>query len=428
MKGFAKSIALMAEARNVLVGGVNSPVRAFRNLDVPAPFMERGEGASIEDADGNRYVDYVLSWGPLILGHCHPDVVQAIQKQAGKALTFGAPTELETSLARKIQTHFPLMEKIRFVSSGTEACMSAIRAARGFTGRNLLLKFDGCYHGHADSLLVKSGSGLLTHAHPDSAGVSSQVAASTLVARFNDLESVSSLVKAYPEQIAAIMLEPVTGNMGVLLPEPQFLQGLRTLCDQHGIVLIFDEVMSGYRVSMGGATAVYGVTPDMVVLGKVIGGGLPVGAYGGKKAIMSCVSPEGPVYQAGTLSGNPLGMVSGLTTLTILEELNPWKQLQDYVTKLEQGLGDLLNAKGIPYTMNSACSMFTLFFVDGPVRVKEDVDRHEKSLFKKFFEGMLRHGIYLPCSQYEACFVSVCHGHRELSRTLDAAGKVLAGI
>ncbi|MBW7875195.1 MAG: glutamate-1-semialdehyde 2,1-aminomutase [Candidatus Cloacimonetes bacterium] len=425
---FEKSKKSMQEARQVLVGGVNSPVRAFRNLNVPAPFIKRGEGAYLYDEDNNRYLDYVLSWGPLLLGHLDSDVVEAMKKQLSLGITFGAPTALETELALLVREFFPVMEKIRFVSSGTEAIMSAIRVARGFTSRNLIVKFDGCYHGHADSLLVKAGSGMLTHAHPDSAGVSEATASSTLVAEFNNLDSVRNLFLARKGEIACVLLEPVTGNMGVIAPEPGFLEGLRTLCDEHNSLLIFDEVMTGFRVTMGGACELYGVKPDMVCLGKIIGGGMPVGAYGGKKEIMSLVSPEGPVYQAGTLSGNPLGMACGLATLQKIRKMNPYGNICDFVTNLKDGLGELLKKKGIEYTINSVGGMFTLFFTKGPVRSKSSVDLHDKELFQKFFEGMLQEGIYLPCSQYEAVFVSVKHTSLELEMTLTAAKKVLQAI
>jgi glutamate-1-semialdehyde 2,1-aminomutase len=425
---FENSQKLMQEAKEVLVGGVNSPVRAFRNVSVPAPFIKRGEGAYLFDEDNNRYLDYVLSWGPLLLGHLDSDVVNAMKEQLNFGVSFGAPSQLETELALLIREFFPVMQKLRFVSSGTEAIMSAIRVARGYTKRNLLLKFDGCYHGHADALLVKAGSGMLTHAHPDSAGVSEALASSTLVAEFNNLQSVANLLNAHKGQVSCVLLEPVTGNMGVIAPEPGFLQGLRSLCDEHGCLLIFDEVMTGFRVSMGGACELYGVEPDMVCLGKIIGGGMPVGAYGGKKEIMSLVSPEGPVYQAGTLSGNPMGMACGLATLRKIRQINPFPSIRDFVTKLEDGLAELLKKKGIEYTINSVGGMFTLFFVKGPVTAKSSVDKHDKEMFRQFFEGMLRAGVYLPCSQYEAVFVSVKHTDLELEMTLSAAKKVLEAI
>lgn len=426
MANSKKSQELYEQARGILVGGVNSPVRSFRGMDVPPPFMRSAKGSYLADEDGNPWLDYVLSWGPMILGHGNESVLKAVHEQVERALSFGAPTELETLLAYQVQKFYPLMEKIRFVSSGTESCMSAIRLARGATGRDLIVKMNGCYHGHVDSLLVKAGSGALTHASPDSAGVPEGIAATTLIAEYNDLESVRQQFLQHPKDIAAVIVEPVPGNMGVLLPKKGWLEGLRALCDEFGALLIFDEVMSGFRVARGGAVERFAVKPDLICLGKVIGGGMPVAAYGGSRELMASVSPEGPVYQAGTLSGNPVGMACGLATLKCLDELNPWNDMEKYCQDLVDKILAQAANLNIAMQANVCGSMFTLFFSQKEILSKADVDQCDMERFKAFFHGMFCRGVYLPPSQYEACFVSVCHRDKELEMTVQAASDALA--
>ena len=420
-----RSEALAQRARKVLVGGVNSPVRAFKAVGGDPVFFERGEGARMWDADGNEYIDYVGSWGPLILGHAHPAVVQAVTDAAQRGFSFGACAEPEVDLAELVCSMMPSLQRVRMVNSGTEATMSALRAARGFTGRTRIVKFEGCYHGHADGLLVKAGSGALTFGVPDSAGVPPDVARATLTATFNDLDSVRQTVAV--GDVAAIILEPVAGNMGVVPPAPGFLEGLRELCDAEGIVLIFDEVMTGFRVARGGAQTRFGVTPDLTCFGKVIGGGLPVGAYGGRAEIMDCVSPSGPVYQAGTLSGNPLAMAAGLATLRLLDD-GVFAGLEETAGDLETGLLDASVAAGLPTSVNRVGAMLTLFHSPDPVTDYASATRCDTDRFGRWWRGMLQRGIFLPPSQFEALFVSAAHTAADIDQTLSAAREVLAEL
>ncbi len=416
----SKSQALFERASRAIPGGVNSPVRAFRSVGGTPIFMTRAEGCYLWDADGNRYIDYVGSWGPFILGHGHPAVVEAIERQARNATSFGAPSELEIELAELIKSFLPSIDLIRMVSSGTEATMSAIRLARGYTGRAKIIKFEGCYHGHADSFLIKAGSGALTLGVPNSPGVTEGTARDTLNARYNDLASVQSLVAANTADVAAIIIEPVAGNMGVVPGTQEFLSGLRQLCDSNGIVLIFDEVMSGFRVARGSAQAIYNITPDITTLGKIIGGGLPVGAFGGKKEIMTQISPLGPVYQAGTLSGNPLAMAAGIATLTVLKEQGFYDRLEISAKKLEEGTRKNLEQFHIHATQNRVGSMATLFFADRPVTDFESATSSNTALYARYFHAMLDRGIYLAPSQYEAYFVSAAHTDEVIAKTLAA--------
>lgn len=422
----AKSEAAFEAAKQVLPGGVNSPVRAFRSVGGNPVFIEKAKGAYIWDLDGNRYIDYVGTWGPAILGHAHPQVIQRIQQAAENGTSFGAPTLLETEMAQRVIDMVPSIEKVRFVSSGTEAVMSAIRLARAYTGRAKIIKFEGCYHGHSDYLLVKAGSGAATHGVPDSAGVPASTAAETLNAEFNNLSSVRQLFETYPEQIAGILLEPVAGNMGCIPPEPGFLEGLRKIADETGACLIFDEVMTGFRVAPGGAQERYGVTPDITCLGKIVGGGLPVGAYGGKLEIMAQVAPDGPMYQAGTLSGNPLAMAAGLETLNLLRQPGVYEQLEQRSKQLGEGLKAICTRKGIPHYLTAVGAMTTLFFVDGPVKNYQDVCRFDRERFNRFFWGMLDRGIYLAPSQFEAGFLSLAHTEADIQKTLAAAEEAIS--
>jgi glutamate-1-semialdehyde 2,1-aminomutase len=414
---------LFAEALALMPGGVSSPVRAFRAVGGSPFFVERGEGAYLVDVDGNRYVDYVLSWGPLILGHAHPRVVAALERAVRDGTSFGAPSPLELELAGLIRDAMPSLELVRFVNSGTEATMSALRVARAFTARSKVVKFVGCYHGHADLLLVQAGSGVATLGLPDSPGVTQGAVADTLTAPYNDLAAVERLCVTH-DDIAAVIVEPVAGNMGLVLPEEGFLQGLRDLTTAHGAVLVFDEVMTGFRVHPGGAQALYGVTPDLTTLGKVIGGGLPVGAYGGRREIMELVAPAGPVYQAGTLSGNPLAMTAGIETLRVLAGPGVWDGLERATDRLVVGL----SSPGGSVQVSSVGSMFGLFFTDGPVRGWDDARTADTERFAAFHRAMLAKGVYLAPSQFEAGFVSTAHGDREIDATVDAAREALAGL
>jgi glutamate-1-semialdehyde 2,1-aminomutase len=415
-----KSEALIERARRSIPGGVNSPVRAFKGVGGTPLFFERGEGAYLTDADGNRFIDFVGSWGPMILGHSHPEIVKAVQEQAEASLGFGAPTELEIDLAEQVIGMMPSIEKLRMVNSGTEATMSAIRLARGFTGRDMILKFAGCYHGHSDSLLVKAGSGLLTLGIPNSPGVPEAVAANTLTVPFNDLSAVSSIFGEYGERIAAVILEPVAGNMGCIPPVPGFLQGLREITSTHGALLIFDEVMTGFRVARGGAQARYDVSPDLTTLGKIIGGGLPVGAFGGRADIMDHIAPVGNVYQAGTLSGNPLATVAGLTMLRMLTEA-VYTDLEAKTDYFVKGLSARAEAAGVTTTLNAVCGMFGLFFTAGEVTGFDHVANADVDRFNRFFHAMLDNGVYLAPSAFEAGFISTAHSAEVLDATLDAA-------
>jgi len=423
-----KSESLFAAAKKVIPGGVNSPVRAFKSVGCNPIFIEKAAGSKIFDADGNAYIDYVGSWGPMILGHCHPKVVEAIQKTAASGASFGAPTARETELAELVIQAYPNIEKIRMVSSGTEATMSAIRLARGFTGRDKILKFDGCYHGHADSLLVKAGSGLATFGVPTSPGVPADFAKYTLTATYNDLDEVKQMTTANKGEIACIILEPIAGNMGCVPPAPGFLEGLRRLCTAEGIVLIIDEVMTGFRVAFGGAQERFNVRGDLVCLGKIIGGGLPVGAFGGKREIMESLSPEGGVYQAGTLSGNPLAMSAGIATLKLLQEEGFYQQLEEKSAYLEKGLLQVAGNSSIATCWQRVGAMFCTFFQAGPVNSFADALKSDTEIFGKFFRNMLDHGINLAPSQFEAGFMSVAHSREDLDRTIAAAEKSFAAL
>lgn len=410
----------------MLVGGVDSPVRAFKHVDGIPLFVRSGEGPYLYTEDDRVYVDYVLSWGPLLLGHAHPRVVSAITAAAQKGTSFGAPTVAETQLARRVQHFFPSMEKLRFVNSGTEACMSAIRVARGFTGRPLLVKFEGCYHGHADSLLVAAGSGGLTHGCPDSAGVTAEVAAQTLVLPYNDIDAVHELFLKNGHRIAGVIVEPVCGNMGVVLPRPDFLPTLRRLCTTYGSLLIFDEVMTGFRVHPGGAQALYGIQPDLTCLGKVVGGGLPCAAYGGSAAIMASVAPEGPVYQAGTLSGNPVAMAAGLAMLETLEI--DFAKALDYTTRLCEGISRIISKLDVPVQVVQCGTMFCLIFSREPIFSLADVQLSDLACFKQYFWGMLEAGVYVAPSQFEANFVSAVHDQAAFDHTLQAVERVFGEV
>ena len=423
----AQSNTAFEAARHVMPGGVSSPARACKSVGAQPVFIDGAEGAWLQDIDGNSYIDYVGAFGPMILGHNHPSVVSAIQVQAARGLSYGAPTPEETALAERIASIVPSVDRVRLVNSGTEATMSALRLARGFTGRARFIKFAGCYHGHADSLLVKAGSGALTLGTPDSAGVTAGAAGDTLVASFNDLDSVARLFTAHPGEIAAVLVEPVAGNMGVVPPQPGFLEGLKELTEVNGAVLIFDEVMTGFRVALAGAQGRYGVTPDLTCLGKIVGGGLPVGAYGGREEIMASVAPEGPVYQAGTNSGNPLSMAAGITTLDLLVTEDPYPRLETLGARLQAGLETQLRETGCPGVVQRVGSMITLFFTAGPVVSVDDVTPEATARFGRFWRGAREQGIMLPPSQYEAWFISAAHDEALIDETIQRLGPALAG-
>jgi len=416
-----KSEALWKEANQVLVGGVNSPVRAFKGVGGNPFFAQSGKGPHVIDADGNALIDYVLSWGPLVLGHAHPAVTEAVRKALESGASFGIPTEAEIRLAEKLIAHMPALEKVRLVNSGTEATMSAIRLARGHTGRDLIVKIEGCYHGHVDSLLVKAGSGLTTLGVPTSPGVPEAYAAATLTMPFNDLESAHEIFNVHGANIAAVIVEPVAGNMGLILPEPGYLEGLRVITQNYGSLLIFDEVMTGFRVGLGGAQGRYGVKPDLVALGKVIGGGLPVGAYGGPAEIMDKLSPLGPVYQAGTLSGNPLATAAGLATLEILEGPGVFEGIEARLAQLLAGLGTLASEAGVAICTAQAGTMGGFFFQEGPVRNYQEALKSDTDIYARFFWAMLDQGVYFAPSQYEAAFCSAAHDEAIIDKTLEAA-------
>jgi len=415
-----KSRRLFARAVDVLPGGVDSPVRAFKSVGGTPLFIKRAWGSTIEDVDGNRYVDYVMSWGPLIHGHAPKGLLKAINGTARRGTSFGAPSPLENELGVLVRKLVPSMERVRFVSSGTEAAMSAVRLARAFTGRDRIIKFEGCYHGHGDAFLVKAGSGATTLGIPTSPGVPAAVVADTLLARYNDLDSVSQLCAAHEGSIAALIVEPIAGNMGLVPPADGFLRGLRELCSRQGIILIFDEVISGFRASAGGAQGVYGIRPDLTCLGKIIGGGLPVGAYGGRAEIMAKVAPAGPVYQAGTLSGNPIAMTAGIWAL---ERLSPrlYKDLARLGTTLAAGLADAARAADVPLQVNAQGSLLTPFFISSPVRDYSSALRSNTDAYAAFFQGMLARGVYPPPSQFEAWFLSAAHADRDIRKTIAAA-------
>jgi len=421
----SRSSSLFSSAQRLMPGGVNSPVRAFRGVGGTPFFVARAAGARIEDVDGRSYVDFLGSWGPLILGHAHPSVVEALGDAARRGTSYGAPTEGEVEMAALIARAMPSMEMMRLVSSGTEAAMSAIRLARGATGRDLVVKFDGCYHGHADSLLVKAGSGGATFGVPDSGGVPAALAALTVALPFNDLDAVSRLMAARGHEVAVVVVEPVAGNMGVVPPAPGYLQGLRDLCTRHGALLLFDEVITGFRVAPGGAQARYGVRPDLTCLGKIIGGGLPVGAYGGRRDLMEQISPLGPIYQAGTLSGNPLAVAAGLATLRALADPAVYERLETLGARVESGLVDAARHAGVPLTVNRVGSMLTAFFAASPVVDLTSAKRSDTARYARFFHAMLERGVFLAASQFEAAFVSLAHTDDDLEAAARAAREAM---
>src|SRR5262249_21314918 len=423
-----KSRECFERACRVIPGGVNSPARAFGGVGGDPLFIRRGEGPHLYDVDGNRLLDYVGSWGPHILGHAHPAIVAAVREALAAGTSFGAPTEIETALAEAVIAAMPSIESVRMVNWGTEATMSAIRVARGFTGRDAIVKFAGCYHGHVDSLLVKAGSAATTLGVPSSPGVPKGCTADTVCLEFNDLGQLEQLFHLRNGQIAAVIVEPVVGNMGVVLPQPGFLEGLEALCRRDGALLIFDEVMTGFRVAYGGAQGRYGIKPDLTTLGKIIGGGMPVGAYGGRADVMRKVSPLGPVYQAGTLSGNPLAMACGLATLRVLKEEDPYPRLERETRRLAEGLAQAARSAGLPHSVAHIGSMFTLFFHDAPVTNYTIASRCDTQRFSRYFWGMIERGIYLPCSQFEANFVSAAHAPVDIDTTIAAARDVLGSF
>ena len=425
---FSRSSQLFAVAKEIIPGGVNSPVRAFKSVGADPLFVKRAAGDRIVDVDGNEFIDFVGSWGPMILGHCHPQVVAAVKSAADNGASFGAPTELEITLAEMVIKAVPSIEMVRMVSSGTEATMSAIRLARGYTGRDKILKFSGCYHGHSDALLVKAGSGAATFGVPDSPGVPSDFARHTLTATYNDLDSVRKLVADNKGEVACVIIEPIAGNMGTVPPRAGFLEGLRQLCSAEGILLIFDEVMSGFRVAYGGAQELFGVTPDMTTLGKIIGGGLPVGAFGGKKEIMALLSPSGGVYQAGTLSGNPLAMSAGIATLKLLQEPGFYQRLEEKSAYVAEGIAKAAKDAGYPIYSTRVGSMFCAFFTKAEVHDWDSAATSDTAAFAKYFRLMLEEGIYLAPSQFETAFVSAAHTTDDLDRTIAAAAKCFKAL
>ena len=414
---------LMARAERTIPGGVNSPVRAFRGVGGTPVFFASGSGATVTDVDGNRYLDYVGSWGPMLQGHAFPPVLEAVRERCLGGLGFGAPTEVEVALAEAVAARIPGIEQVRMVNSGTEAVMSAIRLARAYTERDLIVKFQGCYHGHSDALLANAGSGLLTLGLPDSPGVPADVAKHTLTAPYNDADAAAALFKRYGSQVAALIVEPVAGNMGCVPPRSGFLEALRQLTADAGSLLIFDEVITGFRVARGGAQAMYGVTPDLTTLGKVIGGGLPVGAFGGRREVMARIAPLGDVYQAGTLSGNPLAMSAGLAMLNSLDDAT-YETLASTTTALAQGVRDRASQHGMPLAVNTVCGMFSLFFTAGPVQSFDDVAAADAGRYRRFFHAMLDRGVYFAPSAFETAFVSAAHGDAEVAQTLDAVDEV----
>lgn len=427
-KGLKKSLALFEDAQKFIPGGVNSPVRAFKSVGLNPPFIVKGNGSRIYDVDGNNYVDFVGSWGPLILGHRHPTVIEALTKCLEIGTSFGAPTEMETELARFIVEIFPSVDMVRMVNSGTEATMSALRLARAYTKRDKIIKFEGCYHGHADHLLIQAGSGALTMGIPSSPGVPETIASNTISVQYNNLEALTAVFANMGNQIAAVILEPVAGNMGCIPPQPGFLEGIKKLTDKNGSLLVFDEVMTGFRVAFGGAQLLYDIEPDITTFGKIIGGGLPVGAYGGKQDIMEMVAPQGPVYQAGTLSGNPLAMTAGLTTLKLLQEPHVYAELEQKSARLEQGLKAAAEQHGIRATFNRVGSMFTTFFTNEKVIDLETATTADTQIFAKFFRGMLERGVYLGPSQFEASFMSLAHTEEDIDLTIEAASQAFQGL
>ncbi len=423
-----KSIRLFDKAKEILPGGVSSPVRAFRAVGGQPLFIDSGQGPYLFDVDGNRFIDYVLSWGPLVLGHAHESVVSALENALRKGTSYGAPSPLEIQLAELVQVFMPRIEMIRFVNSGTEATMSALRLARAYTNRNKIITFEGCYHGHADLLLVQAGSGVATLGLPDSPGVPPATVQDTLVGRYNDLKSIEALFNQFPGEIAAVIIEPVAGNMGVVPPVEGFLEGLRTVTQQHESLLIFDEVMTGFRVHPGGAQTLYDIQPDLTTLGKVIGGGLPVGAYGGRKDIMAQIAPSGSVYQAGTLSGNPLAMTAGIATLEVLKQPDLWTKLESAVASLVQGIGRAAQKAGIPIHQTSVGTMFSTFFTENKIKDWETVKTCDTVLFGKYFQSLLNNGIYIAPSQFEAGFISTAHDEEIISLTIQAVETTFQNI
>lgn len=424
-RGFEQSVKLFAEAQQYIPGGVNSPVRAFKSVGGNPVYIAKGEGSRITDVDGNTYIDYIGSWGPLILGHAHPRVLAAIQEAAVLGTSFGAPTERETEMAKQVCEIVPSVEVVRMVNSGTEATMSALRLARGYTKRDKIMKFAGCYHGHADSLLIKAGSGVATLGLPDSPGVPQSTAVNTITVPYNDLDSVRLAFEKFGEELAAVIVEPVAGNMGVVPPQPGFLEGLREITRRNGTLLIFDEVMTGFRVARGGAQELYGITPDLTTMGKVIGGGLPVGAYGGKREIMQQVAPAGPIYQAGTLSGNPLAMAAGLATLQELGQPGVYERLEKLSARLAEGLVDSARKAGIPHTMNRVGSMVCLFFTETPVTDYDTAKTADLERFSAYFRYLLEEGVMIPPSQFEGMFVSLAHSEEDIEQTIEAAYRAM---
>jgi glutamate-1-semialdehyde 2,1-aminomutase len=420
-----KSIALFNQAKSLMPGGVNSPVRAFKNINGNPIFFEKAQGAYLYDADGNKYIDYIGSWGPMIMGHSHPEIVNAIKNQAELGTSYGAPTSLESNVAELIIKNVPSIEKIRMVNSGTEATMSSIRLARGFTNRDKIIKFDGCYHGHVDSLLIKAGSGVLTFGLPDSPGIPEDLAKHTITCPYNNSAAFIEVFNSVKDDLAAVIVEPIAGNMGFVPGTEEFLQTLRSYTESNNSLLIFDEVMSGFRVSLGGAQEIFGITPDITALGKVIGGGLPVGAFGGKKEIMDYLAPEGPVYQAGTLSGNPLAMAAGSTLLNLLIENNPYKKLEERTKLMLEGMYEIMSSAGIPFSTNQIGGMFGFFFSEElPLNI-DDVSKTNDQTFSMFINACIKNGIYFAPSKFEAGFISSMHNNKVINETLDVVGNII---
>ena len=425
MNKIEKSISLFDQAKSLMPGGVNSPVRAFKNINGNPIFFDKAKGAYLFDADGNKYIDFIGSWGPMIMGHSHPDIVNAIKNQAELGTSYGAPTKLESDVASLIIESVPSIEKIRMVNSGTEATMSAIRLARGFTNRNKIIKFDGCYHGHVDSLLIKAGSGVSTFGLPDSPGIPEDLAKHTITCPYNDVEAFIEIFNSVKDDLATVIVEPIAGNMGFVPGTEEFLQTIRSYTETNNSLLIFDEVMSGFRVSLGGAQEIFNIQPDLTALGKVIGGGLPVGAFGGKEEIMNYLAPEGPVYQAGTLSGNPLAMAAGATLLNLLIIKNPYKELEEKAKLMLNGMKEIMISSGIPFSTNQIGGMFGFFFSDQLPKNINDVSKTNDEVFSSFINACLKNGIYFAPSKYEAGFISTTHGDLEIDKTLEVINKIV---
>ena len=425
MNKIEKSIALFNQAKSLMPGGVNSPVRAFKNINGNPIFFEKAQGAYLYDADGNKYIDYIGSWGPMIMGHSHPDVVNAIKKQVDLGTSYGAPTSLESDVASLIIKNVPSIEKIRMVNSGTEATMSAIRLARGYTNRNKIIKFDGCYHGHVDSLLIKAGSGVSTFGLPDSPGIPEDLAKHTITCPYNDVEAFIEIFNSVKDDLATVIVEPIAGNMGFVPGTEEFLKTIRSYTETNNSLLIFDEVMSGFRVSLGGAQEIFNIKPDLTALGKVIGGGLPVGAFGGKEKIMNYLAPEGPVYQAGTLSGNPLAMAAGATLLDLLITQNPFTKLEEKAKLMLNGMKEIMISSGIPFSTNQIGGMFGFFFSDKLPKNIDDVSKTNDGIFSSFINACIKNGIYFAPSKYEAGFISATHGNIEIDKTLEVVKKIV---